>query len=205
MPKRDVEVVGVLLAAGCGKRFGMPKAIAMFDSVPLLVHQFRFFQATNLSKVVGVVGCEAERIERMLQSYDVPLIENRYWMDGQFSSLVCGIRHFIKEIEKGAWVMIHPIDVVGVSAQTIRLLISSISSTADAIVPSFSKRAGHPVLLSSTIAQELANTSSLGARLDRILHGSNYRTKYVAVEDEFIRNNINTKEDLTRTLKLLAG
>jgi len=86
-------IVGVVLAAGAGRRFGGCKQLADLDGRPLLQHALDAANAEEaLDRVVVVLGYEAERIRGAVDLGRAEVAVADGWKEGQAASLRAGIR-----------------------------------------------------------------------------------------------------------------
>jgi choline kinase len=90
----------VLLAAGLGSRLGaltasLPKALVQVAGEPLLAYAVRFAQASGAGRIVVVGGCGFEdvAVEVARRAWQVKLIENRAFRDGNLVSLMAARPH----------------------------------------------------------------------------------------------------------------
>ena len=138
-----ISVVGVLLAAGEGRRFGGPKALARDeDGTSWLL---RAVQALRpCTEVVVVLGAEAERAAALLPM-SVSRIRADDWTEGMGASLRAGLAALAPTSHDAALVSL--VDLPDVDAA----VVSRLAAVADG--PDVLARAaydgvpGHPVLL----------------------------------------------------------
>ncbi|QJW37408.1 nucleotidyltransferase family protein [Cellulosimicrobium protaetiae] len=86
--------VGVLLAAGAGRRLGLgPKALLPHRGRPLVEHVARVLHDGGCDVVVVVLGAEADRVraEASLGDPHVRAVVNPDWASGMASSLRAGV------------------------------------------------------------------------------------------------------------------
>jgi CTP:molybdopterin cytidylyltransferase MocA len=85
------DVVGVVLAAGSGNRFGGPKALARTpDGEPWVVRAVRLLQRGGADAVVVVLGAEADRAAELVPEEAQVVVAHR-WRDGMGASLADGV------------------------------------------------------------------------------------------------------------------
>jgi CTP:molybdopterin cytidylyltransferase MocA len=91
---RASSVGGLLLAAGAGRRFGGPKALATLGGQSLLARGVGLLAATRCDPIVVVIGAEAERVRQELGIPGGPaveVVENASWAEGMSASLRAGL------------------------------------------------------------------------------------------------------------------
>ncbi len=157
-------VVGVLLAAGAGTRFGGPKALARSaDGTPWLVDRVAALRSGGCGVVLVVLGAAADDARRLLPEGAVPVMAHQ-WQRGMSASLQEGLRAAARLDPAPAAALVALVDVPGLTAQAVRRLTrlagprpggpgrdgGAAPSPHDAAVlarASYDGRAGHPVLL----------------------------------------------------------
>lgn len=83
------RIAGVLLAAGSGKRFGGPKALADTGDGPWVLRALGTL--TSLEPLIVVVGADASAVRALLPD-GVFAVENPEFDSGMGSSLIAGLR-----------------------------------------------------------------------------------------------------------------
>jgi molybdenum cofactor cytidylyltransferase len=89
--------------------------------------------------------------------------------------------------------LVHPVDHPEVSSDTIRALMAAFGNAA--VKPRYRSRAGHPVIIPSSLAAMIEGTDVNGG-LAAVIRSSGTPITLVDVEDPGVIRNINTKEDL---------
>ncbi len=146
------RVVGVLLAAGAGRRFGAPKQLAVLDGRPLVTHALEHLLAVeSLAGVLVVVGAEGEAVGGAVASYPaVRVVDCRDWEEGLAASLRAGV--LAADAQGADAVLIHLADLPRVTPQVMRLVADSALGADGRLsdVPvraTFDGAPGHPVVL----------------------------------------------------------
>jgi CTP:molybdopterin cytidylyltransferase MocA len=85
-----MNVAGIVLAAGEGRRFGGPKQLAELDGRPLLGHAVQTLREV-CDRVVVVLGARAEEVRRGVPLDGVEVVVCADWEEGTFASLRCGL------------------------------------------------------------------------------------------------------------------
>jgi molybdenum cofactor cytidylyltransferase len=189
-----MDVLAVVLAAGEGKRMGLPKALLEHEKGRSFLGQLiRTFEKAG-SGVLCVVGKHAADIRA--QHPEALLVENPSWEDGQLSSVRVGLR---AALEEGAQVIfIHPVDMPLIRPATVSALLKAITGTqVEGVVPEFEGAAGHPLVLTRAAAEKIlamTDIASLESGL-RPLNILRLRTK-----DPAVMVDLNTPEVYTRVL-----
>lgn len=137
------EIAGLLLAAGAGRRFGGPKALAVVDGEPLVVRALRVLADAGCSPVRVVLGASAAEVRALLPDPAAAVVADE-WESGMGASLRAGLTAVTATGADA--VVVHLVDLPGVGADVVRRV-------ADGAGPGTVARAaydgvpGHPVVL----------------------------------------------------------
>jgi CTP:molybdopterin cytidylyltransferase MocA len=142
-----VSVAGLVLAAGQGRRFGGPKAVAMLDGERLVDRAVRILHGGGCGPVVVVSGAVELTVE------GAQVAPNPLWDTGMGSSLRVGLD--AATTTGASAVVILLVDTPWVSPSAVRRLVTAGPGTPAAIA-TYDGRRGHPVLLSAPIWSEVA-------------------------------------------------
>ncbi|HVK25583.1 MAG TPA: nucleotidyltransferase family protein [Actinokineospora sp.] len=135
------SVAGLLLAAGGGRRFGMPKALAPYGDGLLVEHAARTLRDGGCSPVVVVLGASAADVRAKTDLPDT-LVDNPDWADGMGSSLRIGLA----ALGQADAVVILTVDTPRVTADAVRRLCALAAPDALARA-TYDGAPGHPVLI----------------------------------------------------------
>lgn len=198
-------ICAVVLAAGGGERFGMPKALAEIDGRSLAEIGATTCASAPLDEVIVVTGARSSDVaERMARVRGAPVrcVENAAWRDGRTGSLQAGW-------PEGAHALVFPVDHPAVRLVTLDALIGVFGYAAaspDVVVPAIeregARRRGHPILLASRLRPEVM---ALGpdqplrdlVRAREVLE--------VPVDDEGILLDVDLPADLARAAALVRA
>lgn len=147
---------GLLLAAGAGRRYGGPKALARTESAPggspgeLWVERtLAVLRDAGCRPLVVVLGAAAADVRSRAVLPDATLVDNPRWATGLGSSLRAGLAALAPT--GAAAVVVMPVDTPGVTVAAVRRLAALVDDPAGApdalAVASYGGRDGHPVLL----------------------------------------------------------
>jgi CTP:molybdopterin cytidylyltransferase MocA len=157
-PESDVRhpggrILGVLLAAGAGRRAGGPKALRVdADGTSWLERSIKVLRDGGCDAVIVVLGCEAARardlIARSALAADPALmsVDAAGWEQGMGSSLRSGLL----AAQAMSWqaALVHLVDLPDVTAEVVRRVIrQSAPGTAALARATYGGRPGHPVLI----------------------------------------------------------
>lgn len=144
-----MTIAGVVLAAGAGRRMGIPKALLPLPGgESYLVSACRVLRAGGCREVVAVLGARADEARAHLADLPgVHAIVNPAWAEGMGTSLRAGIA-FLRRCSPASAAVIHVVDLPGVGPDVVRRLIE-VGGTAEHVLARavYDGAPGHPVLL----------------------------------------------------------
>ena len=147
------RILGVLLAAGAGRRAGGPKALRVAaDGTSWLLRSIAVLHDGGCASVVVVLGCQAARARDVLakstlaEDSMITVVEASNWEQGMGNSLRSGLL----AARSASWraVLVHLVDLPDVTAEVVRRLIRQAPpGTASLARVTYGGRPGHPVLI----------------------------------------------------------
>ena len=145
-------VVGLLLAAGAGRRAGGPKALRRDpDGTSWLVRSTEVLVAGGCSSVVVVLGAAVDQARRLLGqeasaglSERLQVVEAADWSRGMGASLRVGLAAAADLT--GVAVLVHLVDLPDVGAAVVRRVAAG-AGPASLVRAAYDGRPGHPVLI----------------------------------------------------------
>ncbi|GDY29656.1 nucleotidyltransferase family protein [Gandjariella thermophila] len=144
MPPSPAPVAGLLLAAGAGRRFGMPKALVSWRGRLLVERAADVLHQAGCAPVVAVLGASAAEIRARAALPGTRLVDNPDWPTGMGSSLRAGLEALAGTATPA--VLVLPVDVPGVTADAVRRL--GALAAPDALArATYHGAPGHPVLI----------------------------------------------------------
>jgi nicotine blue oxidoreductase len=146
------DAVAVVLAAGAGRRFGRPKALARIDGERFVDRAVRVLRAGGCADVVVVAGAVPLSVRH------ATVVENAQWASGQASSLRMGLAA-ATGTGAGAAVLAL-VDTPWVGPDAVSRVISAWAGGASAVVATYDGHAGHPVLVDRQHWDGVAATAS---------------------------------------------
>jgi len=148
-----VNVAGVLLAAGAGRRFGMPKALVRYREKLFVEHAAGVLHAGGCAPVVVVLGAAAADVRASAALPGSSLVDNPEWTTGMGSSLRVGLAA-LDDVDAVA-ALVLPVDTPGITAAAVRRFVELAAPDALARA-SYEGKPGHPVLLGRSRWAEVA-------------------------------------------------
>ncbi|MCT2583318.1 nucleotidyltransferase family protein [Actinophytocola gossypii] len=186
-------VAGVLLAAGAGRRFGMPKALVRHGGSLFVERAAAVLLAGGCTPVVVVLGASADEVRATAQLPEASIVDNPEWMTGMGSSLRAGLAALAGTDATAALVL--PVDTPGVTADAVARVAALAGPDALARA-TYHGRPGHPVLIGRTRWAAVAEqaTGDAGARRYLAAH----QPREVPCEDVASGRDVDRPEDLPR-------
>lgn len=138
-----MDTAGLVLAAGAGSRYGMPKALVAYAGSLLVERAALTLCSAGLAPGVVVLGAAAPAVLAAVPGLPHPVI-NPDWPTGMASSLRAGLRALAGTPASAAVVLL--VDMPEVTPAAVRRVAAH--ARADALVMGgYAGRRGHPVLL----------------------------------------------------------
>ena len=184
-------IVGILLAAGCGTRFGSHKLLhPLPDGTPMAVAALRNL-AQGVDRVVAVVRPDDHALIRLLQQEPARILPCPNATRGMGASLACGVRG---APAADGW-LIALADMPFLPTRVVRALTDQLQAGAALVAPTYQGQRGHPVGFKRMFYPELAAlTGDHGAR--HILDQHAEQLRLIAVAEPGILRDIDTPDDL---------
>jgi molybdenum cofactor cytidylyltransferase/nicotine blue oxidoreductase len=138
-------VAAVVLAAGGGRRYGMPKALVEYEGSLLVERAVRTAQAV-CDPVLVVLGAQAVDVWRQARLDGAAVLANKDWETGMASSLrtgLDGLRGWPGRVDAALVLLV---DMPGMTPAALARMAEHAAPDALA-VPTYDGVRGHPVLL----------------------------------------------------------
>lgn len=140
-----MSTAGLLLAAGAGRRFGMPKALAELHGEPFARRAVRALADGGCDPVIVVLGARAGDVRALLPG-DVLTVEATDWAEGMGASLTAGLDALATLRPAPDAALVHLVDLPGVGAEVVARMREC--SRPDVVArAAYGGVPGHPVLL----------------------------------------------------------
>ncbi|WP_249011394.1 NTP transferase domain-containing protein [Conexibacter sp. DBS9H8] len=158
-PARDA--VGIVLAAGAGRRFGGAKQVAELGGRPLISWPIAALRAGGLSDIIVVLGAHADRVRAVLSGVEV--VEVTDWSEGMSASLRAGVSAAAGRGAERAIVALA--DQPHLSGAAVARVLAASREGHPVCRARYGTIAGHPVALSqATFAAVAELRGDMGAR-----------------------------------------
>ncbi len=147
MTYTEDEVVGLLLAAGGGRRLGgRPKALLTYRGRPLVEHAAGVLRAAGCTRVHVVLGAAADAVREAarLEEEGWVVVENPEWEEGMGTSLRCGLDSVTGSGAQAALVSL--VDQPGIGAEAAARVRAAFRGEETLASAAYDGVRGHPVL-----------------------------------------------------------
>ncbi|MDZ8171407.1 nucleotidyltransferase family protein [Microbacterium xanthum] len=169
-------IVGLVLAAGAGTRFGGPKGLARDTAgAPWVARAVDTLRRGGCERVVVAVGARADDVAALVPP-GVEVVRIAAWADGLSATLRTGLVAAASPATRVAAVVILPVDVPDAPSSAVRRVIAAAEGDASAalVQATYQGDPGHPVLIGAAHVPAVAEsvTGDDGARLYLRSHGA---------------------------------
>ena len=189
-----IAVYPIILAAGGSAHLEFPKPLAQFEGRTAL--ELAIQNCEGLERPIVVLGDRAEDI-RPHVPMGARVVLNREWQRGQLSSLLAGLRL----VPRGAAFLLYPVDQPLLTAGLVSRLARAFANRGPGksiVMPRKGIRAGHPILCSGELRNELRK-----ARTAReVVYRDPRRVRYVTVGDVAIWTDFDSMTTYRRCVRL---
>lgn len=190
------DVVGLVLAAGGGRRLGgRAKARLVHRGRPLVEFAVAESRRGGCDRVVVVLGAEADAVLAEAELTGCVVVRNDDWASGMGSSLAAGVAALPADADA---VVVTLVDMPGEGAAAVARLIAAHAAPEDLIAAAYAGRRGHPVLFGRAWWAELAAGAEGDAGARALLAAQRDRVRLIECADIADPFDIDTPADLAR-------
>ncbi|OPX26132.1 MAG: hypothetical protein B1H05_02820 [Candidatus Cloacimonas sp. 4484_140] len=202
------KIFGLILAAGYSSRMGDFKPLVLYNKKPFIEHIINKLAAV-CDEILIVTGFNGYVLEdNVKEIYNgkpilkkIDFINNKDFIKGMFSSVQIGLKELFPEMQKDDYVMLHLVDQPHISEVVYEKLAHEAHNFArKVILPSYEKKAGHPIILSRYIVEKIIN-APVSDNLRDVLRKFHDEISYIEILDESIVQDVNTQNERERYLK----
>jgi CTP:molybdopterin cytidylyltransferase MocA len=188
-----MTVAGLLLAAGGGRRFGGPKALAVVDGERFVERGIRLLAGAGCTPVAVVLGADADRIRGEADLRGAEVVVNPGWATGMGSSLRCGLAALEGRCHA---VVVALADQPLVGVTCVERLVAAWRSGAVAAVATYAGVPRNPVLLDRSTWAEAAAAAVGDAGARAFLRSAAAPVTEVACDGTGRPDDVDTPADL---------
>jgi nicotine blue oxidoreductase len=183
------DVIGLLLAAGGGRRLGnRPKALLPYRGRPMVEHALGVLRSGGCARVRVVLGAEAARVLATADLGDAEVVLNPGWETGMGSSLRAGLAG----LTAGA-ALIGLVDTPGVTPEAVARVLAC---GADLAAAGYDGERGHPVLIAARYFEEASEGAVGDAGARALLRAHAAELRLVECGDVASPDDVDTPEQL---------
>ena len=165
----EPKIIAIILAAGKGSRFGMPKVDAVFGGITFL---------ERIRNTLAVAGINDVFVARNLPTSD--MLES--------------LQYATRQSTDAAGYLIFPVDHPFVNATTIVDMTTSFTLHPNAVIrPLYESRTGHPIIIPRCLDLWMPGVTG---GLAQIIRQSGIEVLNLPTADSGVLRNINTAADL---------
>ncbi|RYZ03046.1 MAG: nucleotidyltransferase family protein [Myxococcales bacterium] len=185
--------LGIVLAAGEGRRMGGPKALLVIDGKPLVLAHVQRLQSAGCRPILVVVRATiAGQVQELLGAQP----EAQLCTVDTFSmaeSLSAALGSVSPRPERS--VVVAPVDTLPVQLATLQALLQAVTAAGvHAATPRYQGRGGHPVVALQSLLQKFRDGYS--GTLRDLLRSAEAGRRWLDVEDPAVTTAFDTPADL---------
>jgi len=193
---RAPRIAALVLAAGQSRRMGHDnKLLLEVDRKAMVARVVEAALASQAASTIVVTGHQADDVTAALANHDVTFIHNPAYADGLSASLKAGIAAVPDDID-GVVILLG--DMPRVHPGQIDKLIAAFNPIEDRAicVPTFNGKRGNPVLVASTLFDEIRDVmGDIGAR--HLIGAHEDAVAEVPMDDDGVLIDVDTPDALT--------
>lgn len=203
----EFEIATIILAAGSSSRLPVHKALLEMDGRKAIRQVAETALLSKSDRCLVVLGAKSDLIRAEINDLPVEIVENYTFAQGRTGSIKCALKSLGETFSKKA-VLIFPVDCPFVSHRLLDKLIDCFHEERQRceslwIVPSFSGKRGHPILLSGSVLPKICDLDD-DFPLREYLHaikGDELHLVEIPVESKTVLDNMNTKDEVLQVCK----
>ena len=193
-------ISAILLAAGESRRMGQFKQLLRLGDKSFVEHCVDNLLASRLGEIIVVTGHRHLDVRRALGDRKVKYAHNENYHSGMTSSIKRGVESLS---DKTQAFVLSLVDQPEIGPNVVDQIIAEFEkSRAPIVIPTYSGRNGHPILLDIKFKLDIQN---LGPQEDlrRIVRGHRDQTARVEVPEPAVLEDFDLPEDYERVLRRL--
>lgn len=203
------ERIGIVLAAGEGRRMGGAKALMLASGRTLTeLHACTLHSVSCNTIAIVVRPADAHEVERLFVTTRSELRARLRIIVAstrtQAESLAVALDYLAIEERPNAHIVITPVDMLPVATTTLDALLGAVERGAVAATPVFRGRGGHPVVVRAELLGTYASAKS-SPPLDRVLTEAGERRVRMTVDDPTILADYDVPTDLPEPPRFLRS
>ena len=196
-------VTPIILAAGCSRRMGRPKALLDLHGELCIARVLRACAEAGAGPPVVVLGHEAEAIRQALPAEVRSCVNPEFACTGPAASLQRGLDLLPEDSDA---FLLYPVDfplVTGLEVGALLTRWEAVRGQRRIVVPSHGMRRGHPALFHPSLVPEFRALDG-NAPLHQVVRAHQDEVEYVIMDQPWVLENMDTPEDYQRCLRILS-
>lgn len=200
-------IAAILLSAGESTRMGETKGLLPWGNGTLIEHQVETLKYVGLSPIVVILGHQSDTLEALVGNRaGVECVYNPDHSLGKATSVRAGVQALQRlQDAPSAPLSLKAILVLGVdqprSSKTIcRVIDGHGDGTCLITLPTYLGKGGHPVILSSSLMDEMLGISESTLGLKGLVHRYELQTQRVEIGSPEVLLDLNTPADYRKAL-----
>lgn len=188
----QVNIAGIILAAGQSSRFGQPKQLLHWGKQNVLNTCISTAKLTELSPLVVVLGAFHEEILPKMDQEGVEVVINHHWAEGQSTSVKAGVSALPENVQGAIFLLA---DQPQISVQLIVSIMETAWKRNTVVLPVIMGKRANPVYFPKQTFPALLNLE--GDQGGRAVLNQ-FPTTLLEWLDEDMAGDIDTPEDYER-------
>lgn len=190
-----MQTAALITAAGISSRMGDFKPMLNIGSISIAQRIVATFQQAGIDRIVMVTGYNAATLERHLANQGIIFLRNENYRSTQmFDSVKIGLEYLKDKCDR---ILFTPVDIPLFTYDTVLRIMKS---RADVAKPVCSGKDGHPILISSGLADIILADEGEGG-LSGALGRCTYNIAQIPVDDQGVLHDADTPDDYRALLK----
>jgi molybdenum cofactor cytidylyltransferase len=187
-----MDYSAILLAAGRSSRMGKHKGLLSWGEKPLIEYQLEQLSQSYFTDIIVVLGYQAELYDPYISNNTIKTIINNDYDLGKTNSIKKGIQEAVDNTK--AYLIVN-IDTPITTNLVNNMLTELSDSKAKIVIPTFKRKRGHPILLDSSIKNEILSVEEETEGLKHIIRNRQSSIVKFPVDHELVLANLNTLSD----------
>jgi len=203
-----MKIFGLIIAAGLSSRMDGFKPLVRYRDKTFIQHIIDKLSLV-CDEIVIVTGHNNKNLEEgvraMYKGDDVlkkiDFVHNQNFQNGMFSSIKAGVTFLLPRMSESDYIMLHLVDQPHISESVYKTLAEKAhNERLKVIIPSYNMKAGHPIVLSKDIIEDVAVAPDSNNLRDILKKWRNDAT-YIEITDESVLQDVNTLKERKEYLK----
>jgi molybdenum cofactor cytidylyltransferase len=199
----ETDIAGVVLAAGLSRRMGQPKMVLPWGNGTVIGNVVGTLLAAGVQIITVVTGGTAKLVETALASYQVTLVFNPNYSNGEMLfSIQTGLKSLPEDVQAALVVLG---DQPHIEQKTVKKIMDLYrQDRPPLIVPSFNMHGGHPWLIEKRLWSQILSLNPPVTMRD-FFHTQEGLIHYMQVDSSSILSDLDTPQDYEKDKPAFQG